>query len=81
MGKIIEFYNDDDTQLTEYEIQILKEAENTPDVTGKHSDAVLAKIKQDELRISNGLEPKYDMKTLVAESLIAAVLDAEEEVL
>ncbi len=79
MGKIINFQDNNDTELTEYEKQILIQAQEEGPVTGKHLDIANAKINQEELRIRNGLEPKNDMLDLIADSLRAAAMDGEEE--
>ncbi len=77
MAEIINFNND--TELTEEEIEVLKAAENTQPLTGKYLDQVNAKMMQDELRIKNGMEPKYDARDLFAESLQAVIMDTDEE--
>lgn len=78
MAQIRQFHDPD--ELTEEELQVLREAENEPAFTGKYFDQVNAKILQDEMRIKNGLAPKYDQRDLLAESLQAAIMDADAEI-
>lgn len=69
----------DPNELTEYEKQVLKEAEEMPEPTGKHIDIVNAKMKQDELRIRNGLKAKHSQLDLLRKLAEAAALDIEDE--
>ena len=78
MCKIIEFKKDTDTELTEYEKQVLKELEAEEMETTPAMQKVEDKYRENDLRIANGLEAKYDPADLFAEMLQAATDEANE---
>ena len=78
MSNIIDL-NKRKTEYQEEKAACIKAAEEAEAQAGPRAQQVLSKMKQDELRQNNGLEPKNDYSDLVADLLQAAIEDADNE--
>ena len=76
MAKIINF-NVEDTELTEYERQVLQEIQQEKREHGEHEADAFAAWHREQLRIKNGCDSKKDMVELFADMIRGAIRDCE----